>query len=273
MIAEVGHALLWLAAGCAAVQAAGPVRLRALTVPAAVLQAWLWLWIAASLAWVFVTTDLSVAGVAATTAGATPTSLKLIAIVVQDGGWLIAATALLAWTGCVLAFFAARLTRLLELLGAAGLMLTLALLVAAPPFARLSPAPTEGAGFPSRPRAALAALVPGIADAPLTLALGEQRGDVTLTAISPTAGPDSTGIVGGVRIGKALLTPEWRETVQPRAAFAVADTGRDELSLVGAAMTPRPDGRWQVAVWRLPLVAPALALIAAGSWLVWRWRR
>lgn len=272
MIAEIGHALLWLAAGCALLQAVGGLlpqaRIAGLTVTAAALQAWLWLGIAACLGWIFWTTDLSVAGVAATTDAGTPDGLKLLAIVVQDGGWLIAATALIAAAGVGLAF-ARPSQRGLGALGAAGVVLTATLILAVAPFARLAPAPTEGAGFPVTIRAGLAG-IGGVPGAPL--ALGATRGDTTLVAVTPLAGPDWTGVAAEVRAGGTVLLPEWRETTRQHAGYPVAAHGLGPGGWTTATLAPDTGRRWRVGVSRIGwawLLLPLLA-VAGG---VWAWRR
>jgi len=242
VIAEAGHALLWLALGMAALQAAGGwvPALRALAVPAAVLQGWLWLWIAGCLIWVFAVTDLSVAGVAATTTAALPLPLKLTAIAVRDGGGLIVLTALAAWAGAVLAFFGGQRGRAVGIAGLGALALTAALLGTAP-FARLVPAPTAGAGFPVAVRARLAALMPS----------GAVLNDgVALVAVTPVAGPDSTGVLAAVRAGDRLLAPEWREV--GGTGFPVADGTLTWRGWVAATVVPAPGGRWRVRVTRWP---------------------
>ena len=274
MIAEIGHALLWLAAACAGLQVvaslAPQARITGLAVPAAALQGWLWLWIAACLIWVFWTTDLSVAGVAATTAAATPPGLKLAAIVVQDGGWMVVATALAAWGGGVLAFLRPGGRVTLGVAGAAALVLTLALLAGVQPFARLVPAPTEGVGFPAAVRARLAAL--GAGEPGPSFALGETRGGTTLVAVTPVAGPDSTGVAAEVRVGGTVLLPEWRETMRPRAAFPVAAHGFGMGGWISTTLAPAEPGRWRVGVTRLGWAWLLLPLLIGGagawSWLV-----
>ncbi len=241
MIAEAGHALLWLALAMAGLQAAGGfvAALRTLVVPAAVLQGWLWLWIAGCLIWVFAVTDLSVAGVAATTDAALPPPFKLIAIALQDGG-LIVLTALAAWVGALLAFRCGQRTRAIGGAGLATLALTAALLGAAP-FARLVPAPTAGAGFPVAVRARLANLMPSGA---------VLRDGVAPVAVTPVAGPDSTGVLAVVQVDGTQLAPEWREI--GGTGFPVADGSLTWRGWVAATVVPAPGGRWQVRVTRWP---------------------
>lgn len=266
MIAEIGHALLWLALGCAVLQAASGLTrgwLEPLTVPAAILQGWLWLFIAASLAWIFWSTDLSVAGVAATSDAALPPVLKLAAVVVQDGGWLIVATALVAWAGATLAFAAGRARRTIGAAGAVATVLTLSLLLVVAPFARLVPAPTAGAGFPVAARAWLASLSPP----------GRSVPGAAVIAVTPVAGPDSTGVAAEVRSGSTVLVPEWRETIRPRAGFAVADSSLGRDGWVSAAIYPS-NGGWRVVATELPLwwAGAILVVLAAGGVLVRRRR-
>lgn len=277
MIAEVGHALLWLAAACALLQGVAGLHprlgLERLTVPAAMAHGWLWLWVVASLGWVFWTTDLSVAGVAATTRSDLPGWLRLVAVVVQPGGNVIVIGALVAWGGAALAFFAGQARPLIGSAGLAGVSLAAALLFAIQPFERLVPAPTEGAGFPSATREWLAGLAPPgatVIDAPL--ALGGSANGVTLAAVTPVAGPDSTGVIGEVRVGSVGLVPEWRETAHPRAGFVVGDSAVGSGGWFAARLQPAGGGRWRVVVTQLSwlwLVLGAL-VVAAGAWT---WRR
>ncbi len=264
MTAEIGHALLWLALGCALLQAVAGLVPRAglgqLAVPAAMLQGWLWLWVAAALLWSFYSTDLSVAAVATNSDAALPAALRLAGVAVQAGGGLVAAAALAAWGGAALAFVAGAARQSIGAAGTVGTLLSLAVLLGVQPFARAAPAPTAGAGFPVAARAWLAALAP-----PGPAAAG------TIAALTPVAGPDSTGVIAEVHVGGATLLPEWRETTQPRAAFAVADSGLDGGDWIAASL--RPDGAgWQATATRLPLW-PAAALLLAVAGLIWWWRR
>ena len=278
MIAEIGHALLWLAAACAALQAVAGLVPRAglerLAVPAAMAHGWLWLWVVGGLGWVFWTTDLSVAGVAATTSSALPDGLKLAAVGVQGGGVVIALGALVAWGGAVLAFVAGQARPAIGGAGLAGVAVAAVLLVVVQPFARLVPAPTEGAGFPSATRAWLAGLTPPgttVVDAPLPL--GGSANGVTLSAVTPVAGPDSTGVLAEIRVGGVVLTPEWRETTRPRAGFAVRDSAVGAGGWFAARLAPADGGRWRVSVTRLSWLWAALAVLAAAAAaLAWRRR-
>ncbi|QXQ06736.1 hypothetical protein KX816_01265 [Sphingosinicellaceae bacterium] len=280
MIAEVGHALLWLAAACALLQTiAGLVpraRLERLTVPAAMANGWLWLWVVAGLGWVFWTTDLSVAGVAATTRSDLPGALRLVAIVVQPGGSVIVLGALLAWGGALLAFVAGQARPAIAGVGLASVSVAAILLVGVQPFARLIPAPTEGAGFPSATRGWLAALAPPgatVVDAPLPL--GGIGNGVTLTAVTPVAGPDSTGVMGEVRVDGVVLLPEWRETMRPRDQFAAVDSRLGVGGWFAARLQPEGDGVWRVSVTRLSWLwlAGALAGVVALVAVIWARRR
>lgn len=277
MIAEIGHALLWLAAACALLQAVAGLLPRAglerLTVPAAMAHGWLWLWVVGGLGWVFFTTDLSVAGVAATTSIALPDGLKLAAVVVQTGGPVIALGALVAWGGAALAFVAGQARPAIGGVGLAGVAVAAVLLVVVQPFARLVTAPTEGAGFPSASRAWLAGLAPPgatVVDAPLPL--GGSANGVTLGAVTPVAGPDSTGVLAEIRVGGTVLTPEWRETTRPRAGFAVGDSAFGAGGWFAARLAPADGGRWRVSVTRLSWLWPVLAALIAGA-VAWAWRR
>ncbi len=274
MIAEIGHALLWLAAACAGLQAVAALvpqaRIVGLAVPAAALQGWLWLWIAACLIAVFWSTDLSVAGVAATTDAATPPGLKLAAIVVEDGGWLIVVAALAAWGGGGLAFLRPGGKVALGVTGTGALMFTITLLAGVQPFARLVPAPTEGAGFPVAVRARLAGIGGGVSGQ--GFALGETRGGTTLVAVTPVAGPDSTGVAAEVRAGNIVLLPEWRETIRPRAAFPVAAYGVEAEGWARATLAPAEPGRWRVGVTRVGWAWLLVPLLIGGAGAC-AWRR
>lgn len=277
MIAEIGHALLWLAAACALLQGVSGLHTRLglerLTVPAAIVHGWLWLWIVACLAWVFWTIDLSVAGVAATTRSDLPGGLKLAAMVVQPGGNVIVIGALLAWGGAVLAFAAGQARPFIGSAGLAGASIAAALLISVQPFARLVPAPTEGAGFPVATRAWLARLAPPgvtVVDAPLPL--GGSANGVTLAAVTPVAGPDSTGVTAEIRVDGLTLTPEWRETAHPRAGFAVSDSSSGSGGLFAARLQPAGGGRWRVSVTRMSWLLPVLAALAASA-IAWTRRR
>ena len=266
MIAEIGHGLLWLAAACALLLtvAGFAARLNDLAVPAALAVGWLWLWILACLAWLFWNVDLSVAAVAENTQSRLPAGLRLAAVVLRPGGgWPIAAAVVLGVIG--------------------GVALVLhALVLAAPPFARLDPAPTEGAGFDPVWRDALAARALAgprwtMFDAPL--AVGQRAGAYRLAAITPVASSDSTGVGAEVHVDDLVLLPEWRETILPRHASAVPDFAWVGIGWWSAQIgPPRSDGRWRVTVERVvpvPLFLGAAALIGGGV-LLWRrrtWRR
>ena len=285
MIAEIGHALLWLATGCAALAAVAGLmpRLTALAVPAALATAWLWLWVGGALAWVFANADLSVAAVAANTQATLPVALRLAAAVLRDGGGLPLAVAAAALLAATLAFRGAP-PRLIGGASLVTLALQILVLAAAPPFARLAPAPTDGAGFAAAWRDRLAALAPPggvVFDTLLATGARDSTGatGVRLAALTPVVGPDSTAVlaeihvtVGGTDVG--TLIPAWRETILPPHGAPVAD---DALSWQGwwsaTLGPPRDDGRWRVRVTRLPLgwiVAPGLAAVALTGWAVRR---
>ena len=277
MIAEVGHGLLWLALACALLLAVAGFwpRLNDLAVPVALATGWLWLWVLGAIAWVFWSLDLSVAAVAANTQSRLPEGLRLAAAVLRPGGgWPVAAAAI----GIAGAVAALRRdgSRTLGGFGLASAMLTAIVLTGAP-FARLVPAPTEGAGFDSGWRARLAGLGSGgtrVFDG--SLAPGTAVGAVRLAAITPVGGPDSTGVAGEVRVGGVVLLPEWRETILPRAGYRVADIAWTAGARWRATLgPPDADVRWSVTVERLSLIPLYLALAgAAGAGaLAWRRRR
>lgn len=282
MIAEVAHGLLWLAGACAVLQVYAAWRLRELETPAALAVGWLWLWIAAALAWLFHALDFSVTAVAANTHSALPEGLRLAAAVLRpDGLWPVAA-ALVAWAGAVLAWRGAgRLA--LGVTGAASLALHAGLLMTAP-FARLDPAPVEGAGFASASRDWLATIgLPAAAPVvAMPFAVGAAADGVALDAVTPVGGEDSTAIVADVRVTidgtDLVLRPEWRETILPRHASGVPDTGCDGFACWRAAVgPPQSDARFVVTVARvgiLPFVSALAGLAALIGWSAVRaWRR
>ena len=280
MIAEIGRGLLWLACACAGLAAVAELvpraRLGGLAVPAAVLGAWLWIWIAGGSAWVFVQDDMSVAAVAENSHSHLPVSLKLAAIVLRDGGGWVTAAALAALAGAGVAVAAARRGIILGAICALSFGVHAALLVV-DPFARLDPAPTEGAGFPSVWRDRLGRLAPPgavVADAILEVGAAVRDGGtrVGLVAVTPDAGPDSTEILVEVRVtdgsaGPIVLIPRWRETNVPLHAAPVADSALTWSGWYAATLgMPRADGRWPVRVTRLdwrPKLA-VLVVLAVG---------
>ena len=152
MIAEIGHALLWLAAACALLQTvAGLIpnaRIGDLTVAAALANGWLWLWIALCLGSMFINGDLSVATVAAVSHARMSAIDRLAAAVLGGGGMAIVATALLGWSGAGLALaHGAGRDRLIGWCGLASLLATAWLLGGIEPFARLTPVPTHGSSL------------------------------------------------------------------------------------------------------------------------------
>ncbi len=291
MIAEIGRGLLWLAGACVGLAAVAGLlpraRLSGLAVPAAVLSAWLWLWIAAALAWLFVHDDMSVAAVAGNSHSHLPANLKLAAIVLRDGGGWLAGAAGSTLAAAAVALLAGRRIAAVGAVAALSLGLHLGLLIAADPFARLDPAPTEGVGFPSVWRDRLAALAPPgtvVADAVLPLggsvAAGPDR--LRFAALTPDAGPDSTQVLAELRLvapsgASVVLIPQWRETNLPLHAAPVADSVLAWGGWYAATLgPPGPDGRWPVRVTRLdwrPLAGIAVALAAGGVLLAWRRRR
>lgn len=281
MIAEIAHGLAWLASACAVLQLYAAWRLPELATPTALAVGWLWLWIAAGLFWLFHGLDFSVVAVAANTHSALPEGLRLAAAVLRPSGIWPVAAALVAWSGAVLAWRGAG-HLVLGAVGAVSIVLHLGLLANAP-FARAEPAPVEGAGFSPVWRDRLATLgLPADPAVAVPLAVAERADGVALDAANPVGGPDSSGIVGDVRVtitdSDVVLHPEWRETILPRHASSIPDTGCDGLSCWRATIgPPRGDGRFPVTVARvrvLPFVFGAVALIGLVGWAGLRaWRR
>ncbi|TRW15011.1 heme lyase CcmF/NrfE family subunit [Glacieibacterium frigidum] len=274
MIAEIAHGLLWLASACAVLQVYAAWRLPELTVPTALAVGWLWLWIFGGLAWLFWSLDFSVAAVAANTQSALPESLRLAAAVLRPGGVWPVAAALVAWVGAVLAWRGAARS-VLGVIGGVSVALHAVLLIAAP-FTRLDPAPVEGAGFASVWRDRLATLgLPAAAPVvAMPFAVGARADGVALDTVNPVGGQDSTAIVGDVRVtidgADLVLHPEWRETILPRHASGVPDTGCSGLGCWRATIgPPMGDARFMVSVARVtvwPFLAAAVALGALLGW-------
>lgn len=282
MIAEIAHGLLWLASACTVLQICAAWRLPELGVPAALAVGWLWLWIAAGLVWLFHALDFSVATVAANTHSALPEGLRLAAAVLRPGGGWPVAAALVAWGGAIFAWRnAGRIA--LGVIGAASVGLH-AVLLTTVPFSRRDPAPVEGAGFASASRDWLATIgLPASAPAvAMPFAVGAAADGIALVAVDPIGGADSTAIIGFVRVridgADLMLRPQWRETILPRHASAVPDTGCDGLTCWRATIGPlRADARFMVMVARvrvLPVVLAVVALLALAGWAGVRvWRR
>ena len=278
MIAEIAHGLTWLACACAVLQLYAAWRLPdfAGASASAIAVGWLWLWILPALAWLFWSLDFSVVAVAANTHSALPDGLRLAAAVLRPGGcWPILA-AVVAWVGAVAAWRGASRT-VLSGFAAGTLVLHAVLLGAFNPFMRADPAPVEGAGFSATWRDRLATF--GDTRAPfvaMPFAVGARVDGVSLHAVTPVAGADSTGVVGEVRIATdgapLVLLPEWRETILPRHASGVPDSGWADGGLWRATIgPPRSDGRFMLTVARvrlLPFVIAALIGVGGVAWFV-----
>lgn len=282
MIAEIGLALLWLAAACAALQVVAGLVPRAgisnLGGPAALAQGWLWLWIIGCLCWVFAQGDMSVAAVAANTHSALPMGLRYAAIVLRDGGGLLLATALVALGGGVLALTHRPPVRWLGAIGAVAMLLHVALFVAALPFARLVPAPTEGAGFDSGWRDRIDRLAPiGSVVFGGALLPGATSGEVRFAGLVPAAGPDWTAIEATIEVGSpaTILKPQWRTTNRPQHSASVSDLKLGPGGWYSAEIgAPRADGRWPI-IMRQVALTPFLLLgsgILAGLYALARRR-
>jgi cytochrome c biogenesis factor len=147
LIAELGHAALWLAAGMMLLQMAGSVTGRPgwseLTVPAAMAQAWFLTAALLALLWCFAITDLSVALVNDSSHSLKPLLQRLADIVRLDRGQLFVFAVIVAIAGGVSAFQG---RSDLPAYGLASLVMTTAALVA-DPFARIETVPAQGRSF------------------------------------------------------------------------------------------------------------------------------
>lgn len=273
MIAEIAHGLAWLACACALLQLFAAWRLPALAGPAALAVGWLWLWIAGGLAWLFWSLDFSVVAVAANTQSALPEGLRLAAAVLRPGGGWPVAAALVAWGGAVVAWRGAP-RAVLGGVAVASVALHIGLLAGHNPFVRADPAPVEGAGFSPVWRDRLANFGPTHPALSAVLAVGGRGGMATLVDVAPVGGPDSTGVVGEIRLGlnaPLVLRPEWRETNLPRHASSVPDTAWADGGWWRASIRPHGDGRWLVTVARLRfdpwLLGLAVVGLAGFTWL------
>ena len=179
MIAEAGHAALWLAAALALLQlAAGALSLRPagealapLVRPTALLGGALAVAAFGALLLVFARTDLSVGLVAANSHSAKPAIYKLSAAWGNHEGSMLLWVAVLGASGAAVAAWERRLDErtlhaTLAAIGALALGFLLFLLLASNPFARLSPPALEGRGLNP------VLQDPGLAFHPPTLYLG-----------------------------------------------------------------------------------------------------
>ena len=149
MIAEVGHACLWLALAFAALQLVaglGPPSLRVLVAPAAYAQAALLATALACLVLVFQSVDLSVETVVAQADFGLPPLFRLAAVWANPPGVLMVSTTLLALAGAGLAMGSTPLAHPLRI-ALLGLALDAAIVLGFDPFQRAIPAPTAGNGL------------------------------------------------------------------------------------------------------------------------------
>jgi cytochrome c-type biogenesis protein CcmF len=157
MIAELGHAMLWIAAAFALMQVvAGTVELRGgyllSTRPLAVAQGLLTLIAFFLLIWLFIASDMSVKLVADNSHSMKPLIYKISGTWGNHEGSMLLWLTVLGFAGAGIALFERRLnprTLTATLLGQASLALGFFafLLFVSNPFARLSPAPAEGNGL------------------------------------------------------------------------------------------------------------------------------
>ena len=176
MIAELGLAALWLAAGLALLQlllAFGAARDQGAKAarPLALTQGALTFIAFAALIAVFLRTDLSVALVAANSHSAKPWLYKFAGAWGNHEGSMLLWVTVLSLSGAALALFERRVSERMLVLSLAaqaalGLGFYAFLLVASNPFARLDPAPAEGRGLNPLLQD------PGLAFHPPTLYLG-----------------------------------------------------------------------------------------------------
>ena len=160
MIAELGLAVLWMAAALAVLQlVAGALALRpagaqlaGMVRPVAVMQAVLVLGAFAALVWLFVTTDLSVKLVAENSHSAKPLIFKIAGTWGNHEGSMLLWVTIMAMAGAFVALIERRLeepTLIATLAGQAFISLGFYafLLIASNPFARLTEAPDDGQGL------------------------------------------------------------------------------------------------------------------------------
>ncbi len=160
MIPELGHLALWLAVAVALVQLVGPTlglarhdgRLIALAGRAALLHALLVLAAFLALMWAFWSSDFSVALVAGNSHTDKPDLYKITGVWANHEGSMLLWVLMLALSGAALALFGGAIplpvrARVLSAQAALALGFHAFLLVASNPFARLVPAPAQGAGL------------------------------------------------------------------------------------------------------------------------------
>jgi len=160
MIPELGHFLLWMAAAAALLQFAAPTiglfirqdGLLRLAAPAAVAQALFVLLAFAALSWAFIVSDFSVALVTANSHTMKPFLYQLTGLWANHEGSLLLWVLVLALAGAAFAIARQPLgeryrARVLSIQGVVALGFFAFLLIASNPFARMSPAPTQGQGL------------------------------------------------------------------------------------------------------------------------------
>ncbi|MFA7439587.1 MAG: heme lyase CcmF/NrfE family subunit [Sphingomonadaceae bacterium] len=160
MIVELGHLALWLAMAAALVQFTAPAigfrgnrqELLALARPMAQAQAFFTLFAFGVLVRAFLVSDFSVSLVATNSHTMKPDLYKWTGIWANHEGSLLLWVLVLALAGAGLAAFPNRLgprfrARALSVMGLLALGFFAFLLLASNPFARISPAPTEGMGL------------------------------------------------------------------------------------------------------------------------------
>ena len=153
MITELGHAALWLAAALALAQFLAPsVGQGALARPLALGQAGLVAGAFAALTHAFLTSDFSVALVAQHSHTLKPTLYKFTGVWANHEGSMLLWVTVLALAGAAVALAHPRMgerfrERVLQAQGVIALGFYGFLLIASNPFARLTPAPTQGNGL------------------------------------------------------------------------------------------------------------------------------
>ena len=181
MIAELGHAAVWMAAGMVLLQLAAAVSKRPglpeLAVPAALAQAWFLTAALLAMLWCFAITDLSVSLVNDSSHSLKPVSHRLADIVRLVPGQLLVFAVIVSIAGGVAAFQG---RRDLGAYGLAGLM-TIGATLLVDPFARIDTVPAEGRSFPD------GLPVTALGFAGLTLLLLTTRSRVIMGGVAATA--------------------------------------------------------------------------------------
>ncbi len=160
MMAELGHAALWLAAAFALLQAVWPAMGLArgdaqaihMAVPAALTQAGLTILSFAALTWCFWVSDFSVALVSSNSHTMKPALYKISGVWANHEGSMLLWAMVLALAGAAVALFGRNLgtafqARVLSVQALIALGFFAFLLLASNPFTRIDPAPVEGSGL------------------------------------------------------------------------------------------------------------------------------